>query len=301
MKWLDYLLAGCLVIFLGSCSKSSTDGDAEEDGADVEMSDGGGSDAADGDAVEENLDGDSGDGTVAAAGDAAAGTEDTVSLDTSGQNLEEVAAPTDSASKDYTAEQPSGAAVADSSGSDSAPSGAATSDTSGIGDGEYVVKSNETLMLIAFNLYGDYGRWKEIASLNQDKLNGKTMISAGMKLRINSSGSGFSWSRDGKDHVVAKGDTLSLISKRFYGTLFKWKKIWENNKPLIKDPNRIFVGFTIYVPDVSRDMASEAPATQPAPEKAAPAQGDQMANQGTGAAPATSAPAEANDGFPADI
>jgi nucleoid-associated protein YgaU len=46
-----------------------------------------------------------------------------------------------------------------------APSGGG--DGSGIGDSTYTVQANETLMLIAFKLYGDYSKWKEIASLNQ--------------------------------------------------------------------------------------------------------------------------------------
>lgn len=276
----------CLITVV-SCSKTSTDEDGEEDGADVEMSDAG--EAEDGEASEESLDGEGGEEVVADGEEAPAdgeASEDTVALDSGSQDLEEVPAPTDSATEDYTAEQPSGAAVADASASSDA-SMPATTDTSGIGDGEYVVKSNETMMLIAFNLYGDYSRWKEIASLNQDQLKGSTMISPGMRLRINNSGSGFNWSRDGKDYTIVRGDTLSLISNRFYGTLFKWKKIWENNKPLIKDPNKIFVGFTIYVPDATREMASEpaAPSAPVAPEQAAPATGDQMAT-GAGDFPA---------------
>jgi hypothetical protein len=71
-----------------------------------------------------------------------------------------------------------------------------------------------------------------------------------------------------------------------------------NNKPLIKDPNKIFVGFTVYVPDVSRDMASE-PAPMAPQNVAPPATGDQMANGAGAAAPA--AAQETGGDFPADI
>ncbi|MBI4924338.1 MAG: hypothetical protein HY843_00310, partial [Bdellovibrio sp.] len=41
-------------------------------------------------------------------------------------------------------------------------------------------------------------------------------------------------------------DNLVLISTDIYGKSSKWKKIWENNKQLIRDPNRIFAGFYLY-------------------------------------------------------
>jgi LysM repeat protein len=150
------------------------------------------------------------------------------------------------------------------------------------GDQVYTVQANETLMLIAFKLYGDYTRWREIQRLNSDKLGGGTNISQGMQLSYSSQGAGFSWNPAGNPYLIKRGDSLSLISKDVYGTLFKWRKIWDNNKPLIKDPNKIFVGFTIYyLPDDSRDVASGAgdmggaPApSEPAPMEAGAAEDD---------------------------
>jgi nucleoid-associated protein YgaU len=41
-----------------------------------------------------------------------------------------------------------------------------------------------------------------------------------------------------------------------YGTTRKWKKIYKNNEPLVRDPNLIFAGFTLYyLPQ--RKLASE--------------------------------------------
>jgi hypothetical protein len=58
------------------------------------------------------------------------------------------------------------------------------------------------------------------------------------------------------------GDTLGKISKRVYGTVERWKEIWKNNEKLIKDPNKIYAGFTLYyVPD-SRSLASDSAPTE---------------------------------------
>ena len=48
--------------------------------------------------------------------------------------------------------------------------------------------------------------------------------------------------------VVRKGDTLSKISLRAYGTVDGYKKIFEANRELIKNPNHIYVGQRLRVP-----------------------------------------------------
>lgn len=117
------------------------------------------------------------------------------------------------------------------------------------GYGQYTVKSNETLMLISFKLYGDYSRWNEIASLNQDKILNSAIIRPGTKLKYSKSGSDFSWNPQGNPYLIKQHDTLSKISSKVYGTSNRWKPIWKNNSRLIKNPDKIFSGFTIYYPE----------------------------------------------------
>ncbi len=126
--------------------------------------------------------------------------------------------------------------------------------------GTYSVQPNETLMLISFKLYGDYTRWKEIQRYNSDKLGGSTVISPGMQLTYSTQGSGFVWNPQGRPYLIQRGDTLGIISDKVYNTMSKWRKIWDNNKPLIKNPNKIYAGFTLYyIPEDGRDLASERP------------------------------------------
>ena len=51
-----------------------------------------------------------------------------------------------------------------------------------------------------------------------------------------------------KTYVVVNGDSLSKIAKREYGDAGKWRKIYEANKDLIKDPDLIYPGQELKVP-----------------------------------------------------
>ena len=124
-------------------------------------------------------------------------------------------------------------------------------------ESNYTVEKNETLMMISFKLYGDYSKWRDIANMNQDKLKNGQTVQAGMVLRYMAPAENFIWSPEGNPYLIRTGDTLGGISKQSYGTVKKWKSIWDNNRPLIKDPNKIFAGFTIYTLD-GRQVASES-------------------------------------------
>lgn len=49
-------------------------------------------------------------------------------------------------------------------------------------------------------------------------------------------------------YTVVAGDTLSKISKHFYGDASKWKDIWEANKAQIKNPDLIQIGQVLTIP-----------------------------------------------------
>jgi nucleoid-associated protein YgaU len=50
-------------------------------------------------------------------------------------------------------------------------------------------------------------------------------------------------------YVVAKGDSLSKIAQRAYGDGNKWRKIYEANKDIIKDPDLIHPGQALRIPE----------------------------------------------------
>ena len=52
-------------------------------------------------------------------------------------------------------------------------------------------------------------------------------------------------------HTVAKGDTLSAIAKKVYGDANKYQAIFEANKPMLKDPDKIYPGQTLRIPPLN--------------------------------------------------
>ena len=53
---------------------------------------------------------------------------------------------------------------------------------------------------------------------------------------------------EAKYHTVVKGDTLSKIAKEFYGEANKYPQIFEANKPMLSDPDKIYPGQTLRIP-----------------------------------------------------
>ena len=52
-----------------------------------------------------------------------------------------------------------------------------------------------------------------------------------------------------KIHIVRKGETLSNISYKYYGSANKWRKIRDANPLRIKDVNRIRPGTRLIIPE----------------------------------------------------
>jgi nucleoid-associated protein YgaU len=50
------------------------------------------------------------------------------------------------------------------------------------------------------------------------------------------------------EYTIQTNDTLQKISKKFYNSYSKWSKIYEANKDVIPDPNRIKAGTVIKIP-----------------------------------------------------
>lgn len=51
-------------------------------------------------------------------------------------------------------------------------------------------------------------------------------------------------------HTVVKGEWLSKIAKKYYGDANKYNVIFEANKPMLKDPDLIYPGQVLRIPNL---------------------------------------------------
>ena len=53
---------------------------------------------------------------------------------------------------------------------------------------------------------------------------------------------------EGKFHTVVKGDTLWAIAEKHYSDGTKYKVIFEANRPMLSDPDKIYPGQVLRIP-----------------------------------------------------
>lgn len=132
----------------------------------------------------------------------------------------------------------------------------------------YTVEGGDTLMLISFKLYGDYSQWKSIQQLNPE-LSSSASLKAGTKIKVVQPNEEFVWKPEGSPYLIKRNDTLRKISVSLYETERNWDHLYKHNSRLIKNPDIIYAGFTIYYLDaeqLNRDPANTA-AVAPSPQK----------------------------------
>jgi LysM repeat protein len=143
---------------------------------------------------------------------------------------------------------------------------------------DYSVQAGDTLMKIAFETYGDLYQWKKIYEANKDRISDPNAVAQGTVLRIEAPATRVTIERNGDKYFIKYGDTLGKISDDLYGTKRKWRRLWENNRQLIHDPNKIFAGFYLYYTmteeerqDINKLKQEPAPLVEQQPIDSAPA------------------------------
>jgi|GEM_PF-3314094 nucleoid-associated protein YgaU len=114
------------------------------------------------------------------------------------------------------------------------------------GNATYTVNSGDTLMYVAYKKYGDYSKWRSIARMN-GMSGGQSRLERGMTLQLDPSMIRNLPELRGRAYVIKRGDSLSRISRREYGSIARWKELWQHNSVMIKDPNLIFAGFQMHL------------------------------------------------------
>ena len=55
---------------------------------------------------------------------------------------------------------------------------------------------------------------------------------------------------EAKMHTVVSGESLSKIAKKYYGDPMKYTVIFEANQPTLKDPDKIYPGQVLRIPEL---------------------------------------------------
>lgn len=120
---------------------------------------------------------------------------------------------------------------------------------------KYTVKAGDTLMKIAFTIYGDIDRWKDLRDWNQAAIKNASHLKVGTRLTFETPLQAFNAQELSHSYLIKQGDTLAGIADEVYGRKMKYRKLQRYNEKLIKNPNRIFAGFTIFYDITDKELA----------------------------------------------
>lgn len=123
----------------------------------------------------------------------------------------------------------------------------------------YRVRKNDTLMKIAFKIYGDPFGWDDIFQLNKELIQNPNFIHKGMTLRYKVPTNSKLRRKKGHPYTIKPGDTLTTISNALYGTAKKWKAIWEQNGDVIHNPQKIMAGLVLYYSGGHKPVVASSP------------------------------------------
>ena len=132
--------------------------------------------------------------------------------------------------------------------------------TGAAGDLVHHVQPGETLASIARRYYGSDDYYMTIYEANRDKMSSPNVVRTGVRLVIpNRAGAADlpAGTHRGQTpspvpryatYTVQRGDTLSVIAQRFYGSVRDMPKLIELNRDKIDDPDWVPVGTVLKVP-----------------------------------------------------
>ncbi|MFA4826891.1 MAG: LysM peptidoglycan-binding domain-containing protein [Candidatus Shapirobacteria bacterium] len=114
----------------------------------------------------------------------------------------------------------------------------------------YEVITGDSLWKIAEVNYGDGNKWVEIAKVNNLKTPG--VILKGQKLILPKTDIvKVEENREileDTEYVVVKGDNLWKICVQAYSDGFMWTKVWQRNKTVLRDPDKLEIGMKLILP-----------------------------------------------------
>ncbi len=127
----------------------------------------------------------------------------------------------------------------------------------------YTIQAGDTISQIAERELGTFKRQKDIFDLNPG-LDPRS-IRAGDKLKMPPRGrssslkenvgsqpistpSGAAKPVPGEWYTLRRGDRMSTVAKRAYGSIERWPELWARNLSVVKDPDAVQEGTRIFIP-----------------------------------------------------
>ncbi|NBW81067.1 LysM domain-containing protein, partial [bacterium] len=108
----------------------------------------------------------------------------------------------------------------------------------------YYVMRGDTLGAIAQKIFGSRKKWKALQTENGLADANKIYPGDVIYFTLDASSKAFAEKYEignRQAYTIAKGDTLSRLAAKFYGTQGAWRALWKEN-PQILNPDRIRVG-----------------------------------------------------------
>jgi LysM repeat protein len=65
--------------------------------------------------------------------------------------------------------------------------------------------------------------------------------------------------QEARSHTVVRGNTLSSLAQQYYGNASQWQKIYDANRDVLSNPNRLSPGQVIMIPGVPAVAAAATP------------------------------------------
>src|SRR5688572_30939443 len=90
--------------------------------------------------------------------------------------------------------------------------------------------------------------WDEIKRIDPGYSDLTVDITVQESTRTQTAGAGIGGGQQSSTYTVQAGDTLSKISKQFYGNANQYMKIFEANRNLLKDPDKIHPRQELVIP-----------------------------------------------------
>lgn len=112
----------------------------------------------------------------------------------------------------------------------------------------YTVEKGDSLWKIAEKFYGSGTYWRKLYEDNADIIHDPDRIYAGQEIIIYLTQEASS-AGEGTYYTVEAGDTLWKIARKLYGRGWRWRRIYEANTDKIKNPEYIYAGQVLFIPE----------------------------------------------------